>query len=135
MSNKVWPLQNFFFERSCLNFMFQLRISTENPLFHQKHATLPTFRLCVLPAPLNLFYGCQNLFIYLDYPETTVPSCTFAIVFRNRTLTKTTSKYFSGLKDPFKDKNMNWKSNYKLKSMSIATVDTIFGNEKIIRIY
>ena len=30
---------------------------------------------------------------------------------------------------------MNWKSNYKLKSMPIATVDTIFVNEKIIRIY
>ena len=58
----------------------------------------------------NLF-KCQNLFIYLDYPETTVPSCTFAIAFRNRTLTKTTSKYIAGLQDPFKDKYMNGKSN------------------------
>jgi len=31
-------------------------------------------------------------------------------------VTKTTSKYIAGLQDPFKDKYMNGKSNYKLKS-------------------
>ena len=30
--------------------------------------------------------------------------------------TKTTSKYIAGLQDPFKDKYMNGKSYYKLKS-------------------
>ena len=48
-----------------------------------------------------------------------------------------TSKYIAGFQDSFKDKYKNGKSNYKLnqfKSMQAAT-DSMFVNEKIIRIY
>jgi len=43
----------------------------------------------------------------------------------------------AGLQDPFKDKYMNGKSNYELKSLSInqAGINIIFVNEKIIRKY
>ena len=52
-------------------------------------------------------------------------------------VTKTTSKYIVGLQDPFKDKYMNGKSNYKLKSFKsmLATMHTMFVNKMIIRIY
>ena len=73
--------------------------------------------------------------------ETTVLSCVFAIkkCFSSKILAviKTTFKYIAGLQDSFKDKYMNGKSNYKLnqfKSMQAAT-DSMFVNEKIIRIY
>ncbi len=68
----------------------------------------------------NLF-KCQNLFIYLDYPETAVLSCVIKYVFPPKQLPvpKTTSKYIAGLQDPFKDKYMKGKSNYKLKSLII----------------
>ena len=46
--------------------------------------------------------------------------------------TKTTSKYIAGLQDPFKDKYMNGKYDYKSIQ---ATFDTMFVNGKIIRIY
>ena len=47
-----------------------------------------------------------------------------------------TSKYIARLQNPFKEKFMNRKNNYKFKLLTIqATIDTIFVNEKIIRIY
>ena len=41
------------------------------------------------------------------------------VLYKNfdRKTTKTTSKYIAGLQDLFKDKDMNGKSNYKLKSL------------------
>ena len=44
---------------------------------------------------------------------------------------------FRGLQVPFKDKYINGKSNYKFKSFEsmLATIDTMFVNEKIIRIF
>jgi len=87
---------------------------------------------------MNLHY---NLFICLDYPETLVLSCAFAIklCFPSEILavTKTTSKYIEGLQDPFKDKYMNGKLIINLnhyKSM-LATIHTKYVNKKIIRIY
>ena len=59
----------------------------------------------------------QNLFIYLDYPETPVLSCAIAlkqnISFSSEILavTKTTSKYIAELQDQLKDTFVNGKSN------------------------
>ena len=59
--------------------------------------------------------------MYLDFPEFVVilSKKTIKYVFlpKQLDLTKTTSKYIAGLQDPFKDRFMNGKSKYKLKSL------------------
>ena len=131
MSNKACPPRNFIFLFFYfLNVMFQFRISTETPLFHRKilkydYSTLIKSRIWgAAGAPKSFQYGCQNLFIYLDYSETPVLSCAFSKKYRCFSseilaVTKTTSKYIAGLQDPFKDKFVNGKSNYELKSLKI----------------
>ena len=61
------------------------------------------------------------------------------MVFRNSlVLQRRHSRYMAGLQDPFQDKYINGKSNYKLKSLQINasfTIETMFVNEKIIFLF
>ena len=98
--------------------MFQLRISTKKPsisLKTHKQDFLTTLRFWdAAGGPKSFLYGCQN-------PETPVLLCAFAInyvfFFQKLAVAKTTSEYIAGLQDPFKDKYMDGKSNYKSKSL------------------
>ena len=72
-------------------------------------------------APESFLYSCLLGSIYiLRLSRNGCASCTFALKYilffpKKFSLTKTTSKYFAGLQDPFKDKYINGKSNYKLQ--------------------
>ena len=116
MSNKAWPLKNYFLR--IVSKFFKCYVLVKN--FDRKPAISlkTTFKFWrAAGAPIDLFYF---LFIYLDYPVTPVLSCAFAIkyMFSSEILavTKTTSKYIAGLQVSIKYKYMNGKSNYKLKS-------------------
>ncbi len=60
-------------------------------------------------------------FIYLDFPKTPVFFFAFAMnicfLYKKLAVKKTALKYIAELQDPFKDKFMNGKSYFKLKSL------------------
>ena len=78
----------------------------------------------MLSAPLNLFYMALRIYSYIQIipkPLSFLVHLLWNICFLPKILpvTKTTSKYIAGLQDLFKDKYMNGKSNYKLKSLKM----------------